>query len=172
MKQFITKLTKPILGFLAAVALFATPVNAQTLKTISANVSATTPLTVLTGSYVITDFLFVNSTNVAGTVKFYDSASNGTNYVQGAYTSYSTVSTNWSNVFTNATGIVITNTFTGIANVGTVHEESTYELPARLSFIVTGSGSRAIERVFQPVRGATIYSTVPGVIELTYRPIP
>lgn len=170
MKKFFNKLTA---GLGLVCALFALPVNAQVLRSASFTVSATTPHTVLSGGpYVITDFTFYNSTNVLGTVKFYDSTSNTTNYVQSAYTAYSTVSTNWSNVFTNATGIIVTNTFTGIANVGTSVSASTNELPARLSFVVPASGSRAIERVFQPARGATVYSTVPGTLEITYRPVP
>ena len=71
-------------------------------------------------------------------------------------------------MFTNATGIVITNTFTGISNDGTSVSAATNELPKRLTFVLPGTAARTLSPVIQTARGATFYSTSGGILELTY----
>ena len=138
-------------------------------KMTSAAVSATTPLTVLSGGkYTVKEILFL-PTSTNGTVKFYDSASNSTNIVIGAYTSYAQYSTNWSQIFTNAAGIVVTNTFSGVATLPTTVAASTNERPAIVGpFLVTTSGRTIDGLKVQPTLGLTIYSTAAGNVEITY----
>lgn len=132
-----------------------------------------TPTNILSGGkYVITDVLFISSTNATQNVKFYDSTGITTNYVQAAYTNYTTVSTNWTTTFTNATGVIITNTFTGISHVPTAVALATNELPAKLQFLVAGSGTRQLSGLaVQPTRGITVYATGYGTLEIGYRKI-
>jgi len=177
MKKFFTTLKLEFkLLVVSLVAFVAAPAIAQSPDlSYSGPVTGVTPLTVLSNgpnTYVVTSIYFKNTQTTNATFWLYDSVSNGTNYVQPAYTSYASVSTNWVNVFTNATGIVITNTFTGISYVGTVNAASTNELPKRLTRFVPASSERTIETVIQPVRGLTIYSTMAGVVELIYHKIP
>jgi len=172
-KKFLWKLVKPTI---LSVGLIAVPAFAQSpdLST-SSPVTGNTPLTILSNgpnTYVVTSVYFKNTQTTNATFWLYDSTGNGTNYVSSNYVSYATVSTNWVNVFTNATGIIITNTFTGIATVGTTNALSTNELPRRLQRVVLASGDRTIETVIQPVRGLTIYSTMAGLVELIYHKVP
>ncbi len=160
-----------------AVLLKAPAAHAQNLTTVQA-VSATTPLTVLTGGkYIVSEIRFINSSasSNAATVKFYDSASNDTNYVVQAATAYSTITTNYSTTFTNSSGIVVTNTFSGTYTLGTAVSASTNERPNLLGpFLVpyaptspTIIGSIAVA----PYAGLTVYSTQAGTIQVTYRQV-
>lgn len=131
--------------------------------------SAITPTTLISNvPVVVTKIYFKNSTATNATLKFYDSKNGVTNYVQPATVAYSLVDTNWSVVFTNATGIVITNTFEGIAQIGTTVAASTNELKG-LTLLCLASGERTRETVWQPIRGVTVYSPVAGLVEITYR---
>ena len=132
--------------------------------------SAITPTTLISNvPVVVTKIYFKNSTATNATIKFYDSIKGVMSNVQPATVSYSMVDTNWSTVFTNATGILITNTFEGIAYVGTVVSAATNELVTPVRLLVLGSGERTRETVWQPIRGVTVYSPVTGIVEVTYR---
>jgi len=158
-------------GFALIVGLALSPsANAQLTTVVP--VTATTPTNLLSGGkYVITSILFINgNSSNAATVKIYDSAG-ATNYVQPAYVSYAAVATNWSSIFTNADGLIVTNTFTGISNFGTSVAASTNERPAKLTFLCGANTSRTVNTVFQPTLGATLYSTTAGTVEVAYRQI-
>lgn len=158
---------KFIAGLVLAAALFTAPRVAA--ATASASVTGGTPVNLLAGNYILKAVLFVNSSTNLGTLKFYDSGTTSTNYVQGAYVSYATVSTNWSQVFTNSEALVVTNTFTGVSRVGTTVTAVTNEKPAKLAFIVKASDSRSKENLaLQSSLGWTLLSTVSGTIEYEY----
>lgn len=160
---------------IALVALFAKSAAAADLTVVS-SISATTPATILTGGkYVVTQIKFLNSSassNVA-TVKFYDSASNDTNYVQAAYTSYSLISTNYATTFTNAAGIVVTNTFSGVYTLATANAASTNERPSLFGPLAMpyNTWTTVPNISIEPNVGLTIYSTQAGTLETTYRKI-
>jgi hypothetical protein len=141
-------------------------------KVTASAVSATTPLTILTGANVLVkDILFINgNTTNAATVKFYDSASNGTNIIIGGRTVYSSYTTNYNIVHTNAAGIVITNTVSGLYTYGTAVGQTTNERPTVVGpYLVTANGSRTVADVnLAPLLGLTIYSTQAGTVEVTY----
>ncbi len=138
----------------------------------SSAVSATTPLTILSGGkYLVKDILFVNgNTTNSATVKFYDSAANATNIAIGSRTVYSSYTTNYNVVHTNTAGIVITNTYSGIYTYGTATAASTNERPTSVGpFLVTANSSRTLSDVnVAPLLGLTIYSTQAGTVEVTY----
>lgn len=138
-------------------------------KFITAAVSATTPVTVLTGGkYTIKSILFL-PTSTNGTIWAYDSASNLTNYVQPAYTSYAKYATNYSVTFTNAAGIVMTNTFVGEAILPTSVGASTNERPKILGpGLYTTSGRTFSDLRLQPALGLTFYSSAAGNVEVVY----
>lgn len=161
---------KNILIVLIAVLAFVTPVRAQ--LTTTANVTAATPALLLSGGkYVVQEIMFLNSSTNAGSFWLYDSPTNTvTNIVKAATVSISTVNTNWSDVFTNATGIVITNTFTGVSHVSTSVAASTNELTRLRPSIVPAGGARTISGIaLQPQNGVVVYSTVAGIVEVTYK---
>jgi hypothetical protein len=165
MKNFFRSI---ITAALLGLGLFA---QAQTSLVVSTNLVAGTPFTILSGGkYVITSVLFIN-TNAAtvSTLSFYDSQNHSTTNIQASYVSYATVSTNWSNVFTNADGLIVTNTFTGVSNVGTTVAAATNTLPSKLTFLVPAASSRTVNTVWQPMLGATVNASAAGVIEIGYR---
>ncbi len=162
---------------IAAALLFAafTPLTAkaQAVKTLLAAVTAATPTNVLSGGkYTITEIQFLNSSTNAGSLKFYDASNNATNYVQPAYTSISQLATNWVYNFTNSSGIVITNTFTGTYALSTTVGAATNELPSLLGPLLIPVASIPVEFngfAVAPSRGFNVYSTVPGTLMVTYK---
>lgn len=144
----------------------------QANLTVASSVTAGTPTTLLSnGVYQIYNITFFNSSNVASTLKFYDSTAGSVSNVQAAYVSYSTISTNWTDVFTNAQGLVITNTFTGVAQVGTTVNAITNERPVMVNFAVAASGNRTVNVSWLPALGATVTSTTSGLVEIGYKRI-
>ncbi len=175
--KFLKKLTRKLTNGLCLFAAVALISCASTQKAKAQDpyitqdflLSAVTPTTLISNvPVVVTKIYFKNSTATNATLKFYDSKNGVTNYVQPATVSYSTIATNWSDVFTNATGIIVTNRFTGVATVGSTVSASTNELSA-LTILCLGSGERTRETVWQPIRGVTAYSPVAGLVEVTYR---
>ena len=163
------------LVIVAALLFSVATARAADLTTVTA-VSATTPATILTGGkYVITEIRFLNSSasSNAATVKFYDSAANDTNYVVGAYNSYSTITTNYSSTFTNAAGIVVTNTWSGSYLLATANAASTNERPAIAGpYAMPYLSNTLIDGIaIAPATGFTVYSTQAGTLQLTYRKV-
>ncbi len=169
MKTIFPKLIRfSIVAVIALATLcIARPAQAATKSEVF-SLSANTPLTVLTGAGKTVTQLFIAAGTTNCTVKAYDSISNSTNIVRAAYTSYAPVSTNWSQVATNATGIV-TNTFTGIAIVGTFNSAVTNERPTVLQSLVPASTTRTIELGETTGIGFTILSSAAATVEVTYR---
>jgi hypothetical protein len=157
---------------IAIVAAFAFITSAYAQKTASADVTAATPALLLSGGkYVVQDILFASTSTNVGTFWFYDSPTNTvTNLVTAATVSISTVATNWTQVFTNATGIVVTNTFTGISHLSTAVGTNLVERTRLRQSIVVAGGIVVIPSIaLQPTSGLVVYSTVPGIVQLTYK---
>lgn len=160
--------------FLILSAIFAMAFTSQAqTKTLVSAVTAATPLTLLTGGkYTITEFVFQNAGTNTGTIYFYDSASNSTNYVQGAYTSYTQYATNITSTFTNTAGIIITNVFPGVYTSSATVSASTNERPYIIGPIaLTGSAATLVEPTpVAPALGLTVYTTAAaGTLQVTYR---
>lgn len=174
MKTLINKFKNfiKILAVCFSVTALSVPVQAAD-KVISSAFSTATALNLLSGGkYLVKDILVISGTNVTTTVKFYDSTA-ATNYVKAAYTSLASYSTNYNVVFTNAGGLLITNTLTGIYTGTTSVSASTNELPAIVGpYVIPASSSRTISDVnVLPVKGLTLYSTGLGTVEVVYEQI-
>lgn len=158
MKKFLTFLISLVVGF---------GVLAQS---VSQSVTGGTALNLLSSGGVVVDSItFTASTSTNTTVKIYDSASTSTNYVQAAYSRYASYTTNFDSVFTNESGILVTNTFNGRWTYPTSVSASTNERPKVLNFIVPGSGQRTKETVWIPAKGVTILTSNDGIVEVNYR---
>lgn len=168
MKSIYSKLIRFGVTLAVAIATLCIGQSARA-ETEVATLTANTPLTVLSGAGKTITQLFIIPGTTNCTIKAYDSTGNSTNYVQAAYVSYAQVSTNWSQIFTNATGLVITNTFTGLAVVGTSNSASTNQRPALVSLIVPASTPRTIEVAKTTGLGLTLLSTAAATVEVTYR---
>jgi hypothetical protein len=140
-------------------------------RILSKSIAANTATNVLSGGrYVIKEIYFQNSdlTNSAR-IKVYDSSNAVTNYVVAASTTYSTVTTNFSTVWTNESGLLMTNTFNGVATIATTVSAATNERPKLVEFTVPKSDNRTLTRLgITPLRGVLVISDYAGVLEITY----
>lgn len=138
-------------------------------KVVTSAVSAATPLTLLTGGKYTVKTILYTPTSTNGSFYFYDSAANSTTYVAAAYTSYAKYATNYSVTFTNAAGIVMTNTFVGEATLPTSVAASTNERPKIIGpYLVPTTGRTISSLRAQPELGLTIYATAAGQVEVIY----
>lgn len=170
MRKFFKNLTKLAV---AVALLLPAALQAQTKYSVS-TIAPNTPLTILTGGkYLIQDLLYTSTnTTTAGTFWFYDSISDDTNYVTQAYTSVgSPYSTNYNNVFTNASGLLITNIIAGIYTPITSVLASTNERPKILGPVAVGVNTyTSLPDVnMMPRLGLTVRSTVGGTVQVTYK---
>jgi len=123
----------------------------------------------LVSSPLTTDSITVTATTASTTtVSFFDSATTTTNYVQAAYVSYSTIATNWSNIFTNETGVLVTNTFSGIGTFPTAHSAATNSLPVKYIIITPGSAQRTKTVKITGIRGLTAVPNYDVIVEVDY----
>lgn len=144
-------------------------------RVLTATVVAATPTNLLSGGkYLIKDIILSNTNAAAsGQFWFYDSTG-GTNYVQAAYTQIGTpYATNYSVVWTNAAGLLITNTVSSLYTPSTSVSASTNQLPKIVGPHLVGiNTSRTLSDVNKtPNRGFTLYSTVGGSVEVLYEQI-
>lgn len=141
-------------------------------KTLVASLTYNTPTNLLVGGkYTILEVLFQNAHATNSTIKFYDSATSSTNYVQAAYTAYSSYATNYSTTFTNTAGIIITNTWSGTYRSSSSVSASTNERPAVLGpfFIQASATTTVSDLAVSPNLGLTVYSGASGTLQITYR---
>jgi len=132
------------------------------------NLTNNSPYTLISAAKVVSNISVINNSTNVNIIRFYDSTAQATNYVQAAYTSYSSYATNYSIVFTNQTGVLVTNTFSGTYTGPTSHSASTNTLTAFYSLGVPGSGSASKDVRLLPMRGLTALSTGDAVITVTY----
>lgn len=161
-----------VLAVSLAMLPLAFPVQAAE-KVLTASYSAATATNLLSGGkYIIKDILLISSTTNTSTIKFYDSTG-ATNYVRAATTAIASYSTNYNVVFTNAGGILITNTLTGLYTGSTVVAAATNELTSIVGpYLVTAAGNRTLSAVnVIPANGLTLYGTGAGTVEITYEQI-
>lgn len=168
MKQLFNTIKLGLAAFFAAVSITSHAGNYAT------NVAAATPLTLLSGAnYAIDSIVFFN-TNAAttATVWFYDSTANSTSYIQAATSRFTVGNVTNTTVFTNSSGIVITNTVYAIGRVTNSVSLATNERPRLLPMIIPAADSLTVTSpTLLPSRGLTVYSTAAGLINVTYEPI-
>lgn len=160
MKKLINSI---LIGLFAAFSAFAQ-------VTISQAITGGTVANLLASGGVIVDSItFTATTATNTTVKLYDSSAATTNVVRAAYTSYASYATNFDTVFTNESGILVTNTFDGRWTYPTAVSAVTNERPKVLNFVVPASGQRTKDTIWSPARGITILTSNDGIVEVTYR---
>lgn len=155
------------LALLLTLPLFAQAQRSQLM--VATALAANTSSNVLAAASIIDNFVVLNSTTNIVTVNFYDSNTTATNYTQAAYTSYSTYATNFSVVFTNQTGVLVTNTFVGAYTGPTANSASTNTRPLVTSLIVPASSVLNKDVTLQVMKGLTAQPD--GAVRLitTYR---
>lgn len=156
---------KNLLKFLTVLSLGLTAVA----EDITSSDTTTTPVNLLSGRYVIHKLVLTATTANATTFKFYDSGTTNVYQTVGSYTRPLAYSTNWSSAWTNADGLVITNSFTGQFVTTETVAASTNERPRMWTIVVPASQSREIPlKDRSTVLGLTVRSTTNGVAEVEY----
>lgn len=125
------------------------------------------------GGYLLKAITWINtSTNIA-TIKFYDTSNTSTTVVQAAYTSFGTpYATNYVTTFTNAGGIVITNTTPGIYTPSTSVSASTNERPYVFQMVIApGAAVTASDLGRMVGNGLAVLPNQSGTYSLTYSQI-
>ncbi len=131
--------------------------------------TSTTPVNLLSGRYVVHKLVLTATTATSTTFKFYDTGTTNIYQTVGSYTRPLAYSTNWSSVWTNADGLVITNSFTGQFVTTETVAASTNERPRMWTITVPASQSREIPlKDRSTVLGLTVRSTTNGVAEVEY----
>lgn len=172
MKTYFTKL-----ALLAAAVMLAFAGVKSKADSIASAVAAGTPLTLLSNNVErIESIVFIN-TNAAtqATLYFYDSdasdtrAGAQTNYVVSATTTYAKLWRTNTRIFTNSSGLLVTNIAYGYSNVATTVAASTNERTRILTMVVPAANSLTLTDVgIVPSLGFTVYSTAAGTINVTY----
>jgi len=122
---------------------------------------------VSTNHITVSDITVTASTTNVTTVRFFDSQSL-TTYVQAAYTSFASYATNFSQIFTNESGVLITNTFTGVATLPTAVSVATNTIPTLYTIIVPASAQRTKIVRIQTMRGLVAVASSEAIIEVDY----
>lgn len=167
-KKNITNILKG-LG-LAALLLTCNSVRSADLYFSSTGAANTVSNVLSAGGYLLKSVYWVNtSTNVA-LIKFYDTANTTTTMVQLAYTQLGTpYATNVANVWTNASGLVVTNTLPGIYTPSSTVSQATNERPYVLQLTVAASGTINLTDVNREVgMGLAVLPNQAGQYMLTY----
>lgn len=120
------------------------------------------------GKIIDTITVTATTTNTT-TLKFYDSSNTTTTYVAAAYSNYTSYATNFSQIFTNESGVLITNSFTGRWTYPATVAASTNTIPAIYTIVVPASGQRTKEVHLQTMRGLNVIPNFGAIIEVDYR---
>jgi hypothetical protein len=129
-----------------------------------------TPDNIFDSGKIIDNITVLASTTNTTILKGYDSSTTTTNVVRAAYTSYASYSTNYSVTFTNASGLLVTNSFTGTYTAPTSNSAVTNERPKCVTLAVPGSAQLSRDLTLLTTRGLTLLSDKDCVVTITYRP--
>jgi len=138
-------------------------VNTTTANVVSNVLSA--------GGYLMKAVTWINTTTNVAIVKLYDISNTTTTMVQEAYTSFGTpYATNIVTTFTNAAGIVMTNTVPGTFTPTTSVSQATNERPYVLQFVVPASGTMTFTDVNRMLgNGLAVLPNNAGTYLITYQ---
>lgn len=161
------KLFKQIGTALGLLSVIALPVLADMEVT---TLTGGTPVNLFDTGKIIDNITVLATTTNVTTLKAYDSSTSTTNIVHAAYTSYSSYSTNWSVTFTNESGLLVTNSFTGRYTAPVANAAVTNERPKAVTLAVPGSAQLSKDVTLLLTRGLTLVSDKDCVVTVTYRP--
>ena len=139
----------------------------------SATLVANTPQALITTPATISLLTVTATTAAVTTFKFYDNndaTAARTNVVYAATTSPLQYSTNWSSVYTNTAGVLLTNTFSGLYTTTTVVTAVTNERPRIITITVPASAQRTVTVSRQLAHGLVVQSSPAGIVEVEYEP--
>lgn len=138
-------------------------VNGTTANVVSNVLSA--------GGYLMKAVTWINTTTNVAIVKLYDISNTTTTMVQEAYTSFGTpYATNIVTTFTNAAGIVMTNTVPGTFTPTTSVASNTVERPYVFQFVVPASGTMTFTDVNRMLgNGLAVLPNNAGTYLITYQ---
>lgn len=143
--------------------------QAQQLMTVS-TLTAHTVASVLATPAIIDNLTVINTTTNVATLKFFDAATAITNYTQGATKRYATWSTNYTTVFTNATGVLVTNTFVGVFTGPTADVSgATIVRPTMISLAIPPGTTLSKDVKLQPLQGLSCVGNNDLTLAVTYR---
>jgi hypothetical protein len=139
--------------------------ESMTLTSLAANTSSN----VLAFAAIIDNLTIINATTNMATVKFFDSGTVDTNYIQAAYTSYASYATNFNVVFTNQNNVLVTNTFVGLYTAPTVVAIATNTRTAIMTLVMPASAVLNKDVKLQVLKGLTAVPDQTVTLTTTYR---
>lgn len=157
------------LALLASV-LFAPIANSADLYKVNTTTANVVSNVLSSGGYLLKAVYWINTTTNVATVKLYDISNTTTTIVQEAYTSLGPgYATNTVTTFTNAAGIVITNTVPGWFTPSVSVATTTNERPYVLQFIVPASGVLPLTSINRMLgNGLAVLPNQAGTYQITY----
>lgn len=157
-----------VLGLaLLAGAVFTQAADLYKVNTTTANVVSNV---LSAGGVLLKSVYWINTTTNVATIKLYDISNTTTTIVQEAYSSISAgYATNTVTTFTNAAGIVMTNTVPGWYQPTATVTASTNERPYVLQFIVPASGVLPLTSLNRMLsQGLAVLPNQAGTYQITY----
>lgn len=142
---------------------------------VTASIAATTNSVLAFGARV-TQVVIANGGTNATTLALLDAPSTALTYTIGAYTNWSTITTNITQVYVTPSGVSQTNTLSGTYQVSTAVAASTNTYPASLLYTIPASSTVTYTPSGNGLlltRGALLTNGTPGgnlTVTLTYYP--
>lgn len=160
---------KKLFSLVALLIGLAVPAQAQQLMSVT-SLAAHTATSVLAASYLIDNFVVINSTTNTAILRFYDSNTSATNMAQAATYSYATWATNYTVVFTNYAGVLVTNSFVGVYTGPTAAVAgATVAKPAMLQLAIPAGTTLNKDVKLLPVLGLAAQCDQAVTLVTTYR---
>lgn len=156
------------LAVLAFTALGQFSPSGSSFLQLSGTLVGATPNTLATNAYIVDSIVITPTTTNLTTVKLFDSAS-GTNMVLPAYTSYIQYATNVVFVYTNASSVILTNTYPGSWIQSVSNPASTNSYPVIGQWVTPGGGQQIATTRFQTINGLTLLSDFAASVQLNVR---
>lgn len=123
----------------------------------------------LSGTFIVDKVAVIATTTNITTVKFYDTSNTTTSYVAAAYTRYTGYATNFSNIFTNEAGLLITNTYAGWYTAPVSVSAATNSRPVLYQVSSPASSILSQDVKFQTIRGLAAVPDQDCQVVITYR---
>lgn len=119
----------------------------------------------------VTQIQLISTTTNATVVKLFDTSNTTTNIVRAEYQNYITYATNFTTVFTNESGILVTNEYSGLFTTPETVQAVTNARPAVFTTVVAGNTARTVNVNLRFLRGVTAVASASGtLLELELRP--
>lgn len=160
---------KNLLKLILGISLLIPTLVAQvyTSNTLTTN----TPVEIVTAPATLLSLTLTATTANATTFKFYDyNDTTSTNVIYAATTTPLQYSTNWTSTTTNAQGVLLTNSFSGLYMTTTVVSAVTNERPRIITMTVPASSQRTLTLSKRLAYGLVAQANYAGLVEVEYDP--